>query len=128
MVIRDSPFPGNTVPNIPDCIASSKKPLVDCSGTPKTWNSMDPLADAVRSLAMGRTSVVDMSEFFCRADICPAIIGSVIAYIDGSHLTATYVRTLIPYLATKLEKVIREPSRSADPGVTPVTSSQPARH
>ncbi|MFF5790481.1 acyltransferase family protein [Paeniglutamicibacter sp. NPDC012692] len=128
VVIRDSPFPGNTVPNIPDCIASSKKPLADCSGTPKTWNSMDPLADAARSMAVGGTSVVDMSEFFCRDNFCPAIIGSVIAYIDGSHLTATYVRSLIPYLATKLNKVIRDPERSVDAGVSPVTSSQPARH
>ena len=128
VVIRDSPFPGNTVRNVPDCIASSKKPLVDCSGTPKSWHSMDPLADAARSSAKGSASVVDMSEFFCRDDICPAIIGSVIAYIDGSHLTATYVRTLIPYLATKLEKVIREPNRSVDLGVAPVTSSQPSRH
>ena len=110
VVIRDSPFPANTVPNIPDCIASSRRPLIECSGTPETWHSIDPLVDAARSSATGRISVVDMSEFFCRDDICPAIIGSVIPYFDGSHLSATYVRTLIPYLAEKLDKAIREQS------------------
>lgn len=128
VVLRDTPFPKNTVPNIPDCIASSIEPLAECSGTPSTWQSIDPLAEAARKWGSDQLSVVDMSEFFCREHTCPAIIGSVIPYFDGSHLTATYVRTLTPYLTKKLEAATVLPNRTIELGAVPVTSLQPYRH
>ena len=116
VVIRDSPFPGNTVPNVPDCIAAGAEPYAGCSGTPDTWTAIDPLADAARSAAGGTAEVVDMSGFFCRDGVCPAVIGSVIAYIDGSHLTATYVRSMAPYLAGKLDAALPGPGKPAVAG------------
>jgi hypothetical protein len=33
---------------------------------------------------------------------CPAVIGDALVYRNGSHLTATYVRTLAPWLGERL--------------------------
>jgi len=43
--------------------------------------------------------LIDLTRFFCVDGFCPAVIGNVLVYHDGSHLTATYARTLAPFLA-----------------------------
>lgn len=47
-------------------------------------------------------SVIDLTEFYCADGTCPAVIGGVVVYRDGHHLTATYAATLGPYLADRL--------------------------
>ena len=45
---------------------------------------------------------LDMSDAICRADICRAVEGNVLIYHDAHHLSATYVRTLIPELGRQI--------------------------
>ncbi|MEL4319028.1 acyltransferase family protein [Leifsonia sp. YIM 134122] len=47
-------------------------------------------------------SVVDMTDFYCTATECPMAIGGVIVYLDPEHITATYARTLAPYLGERI--------------------------
>jgi peptidoglycan/LPS O-acetylase OafA/YrhL len=102
VVIRDSPFPGNTVDNVPDCLAGSSDPMQECSGTPKSWKSLDPLATAAQDSNLPFVSTIDMTEYFCNDETCPAVIGSVVPYFDASHLTATFARTLTDPLEKKI--------------------------
>ncbi|MFL4472377.1 acyltransferase family protein [Paeniglutamicibacter sp. MACA_103] len=102
VVIRDSPYPGNTVDNVPDCLATSNNPLQDCSGTPKSWESLDPLATAAQKTNLPFVSTIDMTEYFCNDETCPAVIGSVVPYFDASHLTATFARSLADQLEKKI--------------------------
>lgn len=46
--------------------------------------------------------LVDMTPFYCAGDRCLAVIGGVIVYRDGTHLTATYASTLAPYLGREI--------------------------
>jgi peptidoglycan/LPS O-acetylase OafA/YrhL len=44
-------------------------------------------------------TLVDLGDRFCTDDRCPAVVGSVFVYRDGSsHMTDTFARTLQPYL------------------------------
>jgi len=45
---------------------------------------------------------VDLTEYFCKNNLCPQIIGSVFVYRDSGHISATYSRTLAPFLWQKL--------------------------
>ena len=47
-----------------------------------------------------------MSEYFCNDTTCPPAIGNVIVYVDDSHITSTYSRTLAPALSRKLAAVL----------------------
>jgi hypothetical protein len=38
----------------------------------------------------------------CAGKRCPAVIGDVLVYRNGAHLTQTYVRTLTPWLGERL--------------------------
>jgi peptidoglycan/LPS O-acetylase OafA/YrhL len=74
------------------------RPTGDC-GTPVSVAYRDPdrLAQAARRLPGVR--VIATRAFFCRGSFCPATIGNVIVYRDtAAHVTASYARTLSPYL------------------------------
>lgn len=54
-----------------------------------------------------RQSYADFTGYLCRTQRCPAVIGDVPVYLDGSHLTATFNATLAPYLEPYLLRALR---------------------
>lgn len=61
----------------------------------------DPLVQAV-DLVPG-SKLVDLSSQFCTDASCPAVIGNTIVYRDAAgHMTATYAKSLAPYLNKEL--------------------------
>jgi hypothetical protein len=52
--------------------------------------------------ALPGSHLIDLSELYCDAATCPAVIGSVIVYRDDNHLTTTFARTLAPALMKEL--------------------------
>jgi hypothetical protein len=53
-----------------------------------------------------RARIVDMTDLYCDETMCPPVIGGVVVYRDGTHLTGTYARTLAPYLAERLRAAV----------------------
>ncbi len=47
---------------------------------------------------------------FCVGDDCPVVIGNVIVYRDRHHITASFSKTLVPYLVEEIAAVL-EPGR-----------------
>ncbi|MEU4741678.1 SGNH hydrolase domain-containing protein, partial [Actinosynnema sp. NPDC023658] len=97
-VIREVPRPAKPVvaclQRHPDRTAECDTPRARAVGSPG-----DPLADAATGLDGVR--VVDLTDWICRADVCPAVVGNVIVYRDN-HLTDTYVKSLAVPLAVAL--------------------------
>lgn len=60
----------------------------------------DPLRQAVAQ-APGAT-LVDQTGRMCDASKCPVVIGHTTAYRDQHHMTATFVRSLVPYLVDEM--------------------------
>ena len=108
VVIRDTPFPGATLPNIPDCVATAEDANKECSGSTDEWTWMDPLADVAAEGEHDNVAVIDPTRYFCQDGTCPAVIGGVVVYFDASHITATYAKTLTPFLEKDLEKALQE--------------------
>jgi hypothetical protein len=46
--------------------------------------------------------VIDMTDAICPTARCAPVIGNVLVYRQGSHLTATYVESLAPRLGEEL--------------------------
>ncbi len=65
----------------------------------------DHLPTAVE-LAGDGAYLIDYSDLYCDATWCPAVIGHVIAYRDLSHITATFSRTLAPFLVEDIEEIL----------------------
>jgi peptidoglycan/LPS O-acetylase OafA/YrhL len=106
-VIRDTPAPGQIL--IPQCLAEHPDHYAACDGSRADWLPPDPTGAAVRRMHDRNISFHDLTGYICAAAVCPAAIGHVVVYFDGSHLTATYARTIAPYLAPQLGHALATP-------------------
>ncbi len=95
LAIKDPTFPGIT---IPDCLAEHSDDPSQCSAPREEWLVDDFLVGAVEELDRPRISAVNFDDLVCGPVRCHGAIGGVIAYFDSSHLTATYVETMAPYM------------------------------
>jgi peptidoglycan/LPS O-acetylase OafA/YrhL len=48
----------------------------------------------------------DFSDRFCDEDYCMPVVGNVLAYTDSHHISATYARTLAPFVKEELMPVL----------------------
>ena len=91
---QQQPIPGL---DVPDCLASRAGDLSPCEGSPSQWLAPDPLVGAI-DRAGGAGSVLDVTDLFCSPTECFVVIGGVLVYTDDLHFSATFSRTLAPYL------------------------------
>jgi hypothetical protein len=106
LVLHDTPYPGQTLGSVPDCLAQHPTNQAACAGTPDAWAWTDPLFAAATSSALPGISTVDTRPYLCTPTVCPAVIGSIVAYFDASHMTATYARTIAPFIDPAIEAAL----------------------
>jgi peptidoglycan/LPS O-acetylase OafA/YrhL len=106
LVLQDTPYPGRTLQSVPDCLAQHVTNQEACAGTPDTWRWSDPFYAAATSLTLPGISTLEVYPFFCTTTECPAVIGSVVTYSDASHMTATYARSVAPFVDPAIEAAL----------------------
>ena len=99
-LIDDVPHPDK---NIPQCVSLSLDHLQGCA-TPRGEALRYPKVNARAAHEVEGVKLIDPTPVICLKKTCPAVIGDVLFYRNGSHLTATYSRTLTPWLAEQLPK------------------------
>lgn len=95
LAIRDIPRPQR---DVPDCVERYGASATICGNDPDVYGLDLPAAVAERADIPDNVDFLDLTRFLCTSDLCPAVIGNVLVYHDASHLTATYARTLAPFL------------------------------
>ncbi|MDR4534969.1 acyltransferase family protein [Glutamicibacter sp. PS] len=88
-----------------DCLAGHLQHPQECATERK--HALEP-ADATKRAAElePRVQVQDFTDEFCTENTCPAVVGNVLVYRDKHHISDTYMRTLAPEFAKRLEPVI----------------------
>ncbi|MEX0426255.1 acyltransferase family protein [Nocardioides sp. DS6] len=107
VVLRDTPAPVGTGINVPDCVAEHSDDLDACSAPVAEWLPPDPSIPVVRRLHSPWLHALDFTDRICDGDVCHGLVGGVIAYFDGSHMTATFNQTLAPYLGPDLAALVK---------------------
>lgn len=92
IVVLDNPSPPF---DVVECVAENRDHLGECAfdkeaaladgGRPAQTEALDRL-DGV-----GR---IDLADYVCPGDLCPPVIGNVLVYRRGSHISATYADSL----------------------------------
>ena len=97
-VIKDNPHPNK---DIPDCVSQSLQDLEECA-TPRDKAFNYPPVNARAANRVDGAKLIDAEPMLCLEDTCPAVIGDVLVYRNGDHITSTYIRTLTPWLGEQL--------------------------
>jgi peptidoglycan/LPS O-acetylase OafA/YrhL len=86
----------------PDCVAQYGRTSVKCA-VPRA-KAVPPDPPTVRASADmgGKVRVINMDNFICGPQECQPVVGNVMVYLDGRHLTAAYAQTLTKYLEPRL--------------------------
>ena len=106
LVVRDTPASMNQAEDTPTCLGLNTDDPTACDGDPAEWIRQDPLADAAKRLASPYVHRVDLNKHICTDTTCPAVVGGIIAYADFNHLSATFSRTLAPYLGSAMLRAL----------------------
>ncbi|MGH2894884.1 MAG: acyltransferase family protein [Solirubrobacteraceae bacterium] len=104
VVVEDDP---SVSPASTACVDRVTYSATGSCGTPAAIAYRDPdrLAQAAARIPGAR--VIGTRRFFCRDGFCPATIGNVLVYRDtAAHTTASYARTLSPYLVEAIVHVL----------------------
>src|SRR5699024_7759311 len=103
VLMRGTPRPGD---NVADCLADGKS-STECGADTHQIADTNPLKE--QHLPEG-AHYIDMLEQVCPegmtsdSDQCPAVVGNVVVWYDGSHLTNQYVATMTPIVEAKLRE------------------------
>lgn len=102
LAMRDTPWlVRNGKPFQPaDCLAKGGDAVSCGIERSKVLSDRNQTLDFVAQFPLLR--VLDLSDAVCRPDTCRAVEGNVLVYHDSHHLSATYMRTMIPELGRQL--------------------------
>ena len=99
VLIRDTPASSDDVPS---CVSEDIDHLASCSfPLPREWDRDFDVRAAAES---PDTKLIDLTAEICPSDVCRAVIGNALVYRDKSHLTATFARTLAPWIGEDLRE------------------------
>lgn len=103
IAIRDNPIFGDTTSI--ECVLDSERV--------KAGECVMPREDALRDDGLEAAVAldpyahyVDLNDYMCDERVCSMVVGGVITTRDGRHLSATYARTLTPYLDRQLGAIL----------------------
>ncbi len=99
VVIRDTPAAASDVPS---CVSEDLENLDSCAFPRVRDRDLEFDVRAARRSPGTRT--IDLTGEICPGEVCRAVIGNALVYRDKSHLTATFARTLSPWIEAGLRK------------------------
>jgi SGNH domain (fused to AT3 domains) len=92
----------------PDCLAQSKARYDPCARDRASVVRPSLLATVAQQHPDVAT-YVPLTQYFCDAAKCHAVIGGVVVYFDSHHMTRTYSRSLARYLGADVAAAMSAP-------------------
>jgi peptidoglycan/LPS O-acetylase OafA/YrhL len=102
VALRDTPRPDVLVP---ECVAEHVTELSRCAMDRDAILWPDGPEVTAATDAPG-VELLDLTPWICPGDSCPMVIGGVVVYRDGNHLTATYARSLGSMVSDELAALL----------------------
>ncbi len=97
-VIADVPLPPLGCPRL----RRGRRCRTSCTAPSRATRPWHALAGSAAVARVRGVEVIDPTDRFCLATLCPAVIGNVLVYRRTGHMTATYAATLAPWLDERL--------------------------
>lgn len=105
----------------PVCLSAHLKNALDCATPLARAIQSDWLAQETAMTIQEGISFIDPGLWICPTSPCPVLLGNLLIYMDGGHLTATFSAAL----AGRLRKAISIATGIALPTPTPTATKSP---
>ena len=89
--------------DVPDCVSRQPERLDRCAFVARERPAPD--FDAESTERVDGAELVDPAPVVCPEGVCPAVMGNALVFRDDNHFTATFARTLTPWLDEALPTV-----------------------
>nr|WP_236147714.1 acyltransferase family protein [Mycolicibacterium sp. CH28] len=109
LVLGPIPSPQTSTP---DCLSVHLEDATACS-TPKSTavNAAGITAEDIAART-GGGQYANLTDLFCTAEHCPAIVGNTLVYADRNHLTLQYARVLAPVMGILTDRALAHGSQT----------------
>lgn len=104
-VIADNPYPPHDVPS---CVSEHLDDLAQCAFPRSEGLDYEPVNSLAARQVPGVT-LLDPINQYCPDGVCPPVIGNVLVYRDGTHVTGSFTGSLAGWFDEKLPATL--PSR-----------------
>ncbi len=107
VVLFDNPSPQGAG-SVYRCLLKQPHAALACS-FPRQEGIVSSAAPTQRAAAALATSteIIDLTDYICPKSRCAPVIGNVLVYRQGSHITNTYAKTLAPILTRELRRALK---------------------
>lgn len=103
IVLRDTPAAlGDVRACVRRAVSRRQAPGIACATRRSEAVRRDGAALAAEGIGAPRARAIDLSRYFCDSTRCFPVIGGILVYADGSHMTPQFNLTLAPYLGSEL--------------------------
>lgn len=99
IALADNPHPGQE--RMYECVEQNRDRLTACSFSFREGGGTPSLRSAATEMGI---PFIDLTDAICPSHQCPAVIGDVLLYRQGSHLTASYIATMADRLERELKR------------------------
>ncbi|WP_334147022.1 acyltransferase family protein [Microbacterium sp.] len=104
LALADPPFNGEV--RSPDCVLLNAENPLPCARPRAEAHPVDPVVVAGAEIGTPSVDVLDLTDRFCDAESCYAVIGGVPVYYDVDHLNLEYARLLGPEIETAIDGLL----------------------
>lgn len=108
LAIADPPF--NAEIRSPDCVLLNEDDPLACARPRAQAQPPDPVVAAAGAVDSPLVAAVDLTDSFCDAQSCYAVVGGVPVYYDADHLNLEYVRMLAPRIGDAVHRLLDAPA------------------
>ncbi|GLY17924.1 acyltransferase [Kineosporia sp. NBRC 101677] len=90
--------------NVPECLSTKPTEISECAATERQATTAPDRRQMIKDMIedIGGTAV-DPMPWFCAPKGCPVVVGNTLVYLDDSHVTTAYTKTLAPILAERIK-------------------------
>ncbi len=98
-------IPGTRPDDAPTCVALAPSPVDPCA-KPRSEMVQTNLMTEAAQQNPGLVSYLPLSQYFCDATTCHAMIGGVVVYSDSHHISITYSRSMAPFFGRQVSAAL----------------------
>ncbi|WP_430623731.1 acyltransferase family protein [Mycolicibacterium sphagni] len=103
LVLGPNPDPHTSVPV---CLSGHLDDVMACTPLRSTAVNTSGIAAESAATQAGGGQYADLTDLFCTADRCPAVVGNTLVYSDSNHITNEYSRLLVPAIGALADRAL----------------------